>query len=279
MSRHGYTVGDDGSGPHTNVLGHPLLDLPLWIDGATDDVLDDDTMSDILESSVSGYLSVRAEDDYVDGHWDQPKEAMMVSGVFRARHQALLARHIGDERFWSRFEEVWHGYAGAMLEENRLNDVSSEYGPEDFDRVLLRSQPLEIPADAVLSLKGGWDRVPEIAALVERLTKATQLFDDFVDAPEDLASGNYTWMVRRLEGMEGEVALRRGMVTSCDEVFAEVFDQLDQAVLIGTDLGIAELEGWVHARKSKMELASRRMYAALFEGLASSGSPGMPTDA
>lgn len=279
MSRHGYTRDDDGSGPHTNVLGHPLLELPLWMDEATDGELDDDTMFDILESSVCGYLSVRAEDDYFDGNWDRPREAMMTSAVFRARHGSLLGRHISEERFWDRFEEVWGGYANAMLLETELKDDSSEYGPAQFDLVLARSQPLEIPADAVLSLKGKWARAASTAALVRHLTKATQLFDDFVDAPEDLASGNHTWMVRRLAGLEGEKALRRSMVERCDEVFAEAADELDRATLIGADLGLTELPAWAEARKAEMARASQRMYRALFERLGTSGAPGAPHNA
>jgi hypothetical protein len=279
MSRHGYTAGDDGSGPHTNVLGHPLLQLPLWIDAATDGDLDDTVLFDILESSLCGYLSVRAEDDYFDGQWDRPKEALMLSGVFRSRHQGLLARHVSDERFWNRFEELWSGYADAMLLESELTEASSDYGPVEFDMVLARSQPLEIPADAVLSLKGCWDQAGLTAELVRHLTKATQLFDDLVDAPGDLASGNYTWMVRRLAGTGGEKALRRGMVKSWDQVITEAAEELDRAVLVGAEMGLTELLPWIDARKAEMERSSRRMFEALFEKLGSSTAPELSGDA
>lgn len=279
MSRHGYTAGDDGSGPHTNVLGHPLLQLPLWIDAATGGELDDTVLSDILESSLCGYLSVRAEDDYFDGQWDRPKEALMLSGVFRSRHQGLLARHVSCERFWDRFEELWSGYADAMLLESELTEASSDYGPVEFDMVLARSQPLEIPADAVLSLKGCWDQAGLTAQLVRHLTKATQLFDDLVDAPGDLASGNYTWMVRRLAGTEGEKELRRGMVKSWDQVITEAAEELDRAVLVGAEMGLTELLPWIDARKAEMERSSRRMFEALFEKLGSSTAPELSGDA
>ena len=236
-------------------------------------------MSDILESSLCGYLSVRAEDDYFDGDWDEPKAAMMLSAVFRARHHALLARHVSDYRFWDRFEEVWRGYADAMLRESELNDASFEYGPDDFDRVLLRSQPLELPVNAVLSLKGRWELASLGSELVRHLTKATQLFDDFVDAPNDLASGNYTWMVRRLAGKDGDRLLRRRMVESCDQVFAEAADELDRAVLVGADLGLTELPIWVSARKAAMTRASQRLYQALFDKVGSFGASGASGDA
>jgi hypothetical protein len=279
MSRHGYTAGDDGSGPHTNVLGHPLLQLPLWIDAATDGELDDTVLSDILESSLCGYLSVRAEDDYFDGQWNRPKEAIMLSGVFRSRHQGLLARHISEERFWDRFEELWSGYADAMLLESELTEASSDYGPAEFDMVLARSQPLEIPADAVLSLKGRWNQAGITADLVRHLTKATQLFDDLVDAPGDLASGNHTWMVRRLAGAGGQKALRRGMVKSWDQVITEAAEELDRAVLVGAEMGLTELLPWIDARKAEMERSSRRMFEALFEKLGSSVAPESSGDA
>lgn len=279
MSRHRYGAGDDGPSPHLNVLGHPLLQLPIWVDAAVDERLDEDTMSDILESSLCGYLSVRAEDDYFDGDWDDPKAAMMLSAVFRARHHALLARHVSDDRFWDRFEEVWVGYADAMLRESELNDASFEYGPDDFERVLLRSQPLELPANAVLSLKGRWELASLSSKLVRHLTKATQLFDDFVDAPDDLASGNYTWMVRRLGGKDGDRRLRRRMVENCDQVFAEAADELDLAVLVGADLGLTELPTWVSARKAAMTGASQRLYQALFDKVGSFGASGASGDA
>ncbi|MFP4074834.1 MAG: hypothetical protein ACLFVZ_12455 [Actinomycetota bacterium] len=279
MSRHGYTRGDDGRGPHTNVLGHPLVELPLWIDDATDGDLDDDTMSDILESSVWGYLSVRAEDDYFDGDWDRPRETMMISTIFRTRHESLLARHITEDRFWDRFEEVWGGYANAMLLESGLNDSSNEYDPAQFDLVMARSQPLEIPATAVLSLKSRWAQATLITELVRHLTKATQLFDDFVDAPDDLVKGNHTLMVRRLAGAKGERALRRRMVEKCDEVFAEAVDELDLALVIGAELGLTGLPAWVDARKTEMTRASQRMYETLFARLGSSGAPGRGGDA
>ena len=278
MSRHRYGD-DDGPSPHLNVLGHPLLQLPIWVDRAVDESLDEDTISDILESSLCGYLSVRAEDDYFDGDWEEPKAAMMLSAVFRARHHALLARHISDDRFWDRFEEVWRGYADAMLRESELNDPSFEYGPDDFERVLHRSQPLELPVNAVLSLKGRWEVASLSSKLVRHLTKATQLFDDFVDAPNDLASGNYTWMVRRLGGEDGDKSLRRGMVESCDQVFAEAADELDRAVLVGADIGLTELPIWVSARKAAMTQASQRLYQALFDKVGSLGASGTSGDA
>ncbi len=279
MSRHRYGAGDNGPSPHLNVLGHPLLLLPIWVDRAVDERIDEDTISDILESSLCGYLSVRAEDDYFDGDWEEPKAAMMLSAVFRARHHALLARHISDDRFWDRFEEVWRGYADAMLRESELNDPSFEYGPDDFERVLHRSQPLELPVNAVLSLKGRWEVASLSSKLVRHLTKATQLFDDFVDAPNDLASGNYTWMVRRLAGGDGDKSLRRGMVESCDQVFAEAADELDRAVLVGADIGLTELPIWVSARKAGMTRASQGLYQALFDKVGSFDASGTSGDA
>lgn len=142
-----------------------------------------------------------------------------------------------------------------------------QYGPEEFEMVLDRSQPLEIPGNAVLSMKGCWDRTGQHVELVRHLTRATQLFDDFVDAPDDLAAGNFTWMVRRLGGREGGQALRRGMIAWCDQVGAEAGAELDRGVSIATTLGIVELTEWVEARKRVMEQASQRMYEALFKSL------------
>ena len=162
LQRHGYRVEADGGGSHRNVLGHPLFELPIWLDGATagEGRLGREVLLGIRESSLCGYLSVRAEDDHFDGEWRDAAAAMTVSGFFRARHQALLAPLVSDRRFWERFEAVWQHYGEAMLLERALHDPARKFGRPEFDAVLDRSQPLEIPGDTVLAIKGCWSSAP-----------------------------------------------------------------------------------------------------------------------
>lgn len=276
FTRHGYQVDRDGDGPASNVLGHPLFELPIWLAEAGDENrLGDDALVDICESSLCGYLSVRAEDDYFDGDWDDAGAAMALSGVFRARHHALLAPLVSERRFWTRFERIWRGYGEAMLLERSLHHPAARYGKDEFDRVLQRSQPLEIPGDAVLAMRGLWDRVDRFSLMVRHVNTATQLFDDFVDAPADLESGNHTWMVRRLGGLDGSRALRRGMITGWDGVVAEVGAELDAASRIGETLGLEPMSNWVAARQQLIDRASERMYRVLFGAESSGDSAGM----
>ncbi len=273
LTRHGYQLRPDGGGPHANVLGHPLFELPIWLAEADgENRVDDDALSDICESSLCGYLSVRAEDDYFDGDWDDPGAAMILSAVFRARHHALLAPLVSERRFWARFEQIWRGYGEAMLLERSLHHPAARYGKDEFDRVLQRSQPLEIPGDAVLAMRGLWDRADRFSLMVRHVNTATQLFDDFVDAPADLESGNLTWMVRRLGGLDGSRALLRGMITGWDEVVAEVRFELDAATRIGETLELEPMSRWVAARQELIDRASERMYRVLF----AAGSNGDP---
>ena len=276
FTRHGYQVRPDGGGPQANVLGHPLFELPIWLAEADgDDRLDDDALVDICESSLCGYLSVRAEDDYFDGDADDAGAAMILSGVFRARHHALLAPLVSERRFWARFERIWRGYGEAMLLERSLHHPAAHYGKDEFDRVLARSQPLEIPGNAVLAMRGLWDRADRFSLMVCHVNTATQLFDDFVDAPSDLESGNLTWMVRRLGGVGGSRALRRGMITGWDPVVAEVKGELDAATRIGETLGLEPMARWVAARQQLIDSASERMYRVLFGAETSGDSAGV----
>ena len=267
LSRHGYVVGSDGSGPHRNVLGHPLFELPIWMNQTGGAPLASDALLDICESSLCGYLAVRAEDDYFDRHTGEPEAVMMLAGFFRTRHQTLLAGHVSDLPFWGRFERLWHAYGEAMLLERSLHDPERPYGADEFEAVLQRSQPLEIPGQAVLSMTGRGYLADQLAGLVRHLVRATQLFDDFVDAPDDLAAGNYTWMVRRLGGLQGRRVLGRGMVAAADQVVTEAGQELDRAVELAGRLGIDEIAHWVEARKGVMRQGSERMYGALFATL------------
>lgn len=276
LDRHGYRVGPGRGGPVGNVLGHPLFELPIWLAEADcgDDV-DENALLDVCESSLCGYLSVRAEDDYFDGAWEDPGAAMVLSGVFRARHQALLAPWISDRAFWGRFEQLWSDYGEAMLLERSLHHPSATYRREEFDQVLRRSQPLEIPGDAVLAMRGLWDRVDRFAVLVRHVNTATQLFDDFVDAPADLEDGSITWMVRRLGGLDGSRALQRGMITGWDEVVGEVERELESATRIGEGLGLDAMARWVQARRNLVDDATRKMYRMLFGAAGNSDGAGV----
>lgn len=267
LQRHRYRITDDGGGPHHNVLGHPLFELPVWLADAATVQVDTDTLLDVCESSLCGYLSVRAEDDFFDGDWDDPGAVMMVSSFFRTRHHALLAPLVPDPRFWERSATVWSAYADAMLVERSLHHPEATYGPEQFELVLDRSQPLEIPGDAVLVVSGRWDDSESFAAMVRHLTRATQLLDDFVDAVDDRAAGNYTWMVRRLGGLDGESALRRGMISSWDRIQEEAGLALTQARSLAESLGIGAMETWIDERARVVARSTERMYRTLFEAI------------
>lgn len=274
LTRHGYNAGKGEAGPQWNVLGHPLMQLPIWIDSASASPLDDQVLADIHESSLCGYLAVRAEDDYFDGPGGDPETAMMLANAFRSRHLSMIARHTSDHRLWSRVDVLWQQYSDAMLFEKKSNEPASDYRSEDFDRILLRSQPLEIPADVVLLLKGRWEEIGLVGRLVAHLAKATQIFDDFVDAPEDLAMGNHTFMVRRLNGEQGEQALRRNMLEMCDQVMEMASAELDLAAVVAAELRVIGLAEWVDARKEKMAGVSERGFRALFDTLTNPTTPG-----
>lgn len=269
LRRHGYVSGPDGGGPHLNVLGHPLFELPTWLDRAVGGgpSIDADVLLDIHESSLCGYLSVRGEDDFFDEGDGEPQEVMIVSGFFRSRHQALLARTVSHHEFWDRFEVIWRKYGEAMLLERSLHHVRRAYGADEFDLVLDRSQPLEIPAAAVLCLKRRWDLAKPLSGFVRHLVRATQLFNDLIDAPADLEAGNYTWLVRRLGGITGAADLRRGIVREFDQVVTEAGIELDLAMSTAASMGITEAAEWVDARRQVMLGAGERMYQTLFSNL------------
>lgn len=267
LARHGYVIGTQGEGPHDNVLGQPLFALPLWVDTATGERgrAEPDVLLDVCESSLCGYLSVRAEDDYFDEGSGEPEAVMMLTTLFRIRHSALLAPLVSDARFWSHFEALWQAYGEAMLFEHSLHsDPTRSYDERDFDAVLVRSQPLEIPGQAVLAIKESWHLSDNLAAMVRHLVKGTQLFDDLTDARADLRSGNYTLMVRRLGGLDGDEALSRGMLIACDEVVSESAAELDKAVAAAGPLVCDEFLSWVEDRKRIMGRAPVRMKEAFF---------------
>jgi hypothetical protein len=113
-------------------------------------------------------------------------------------------------------------------------------------------------------MTGRWEMVDRFARMVRHINTATQLFDDFIDAPDDLESGNLTWMVRRLGGLDGGRALRRGMISGWDDVVAEIRLESDAAAEIADDLGVVNVRRWVASRQSVIDRAAGRMFGILF---------------
>lgn len=253
-----------------NPLALPVLQLPLWAGARTERAgrpLPEEVVLDLVESAAVGYLHVRIQDDLLDEGVGRPGEAMLLAEAFFLRHQTLLARRVGHAgSFWERCQSRWLAYGDAMLLEQELMARKSGLDESAFDRILRRSQPLELPAAAVLEIGGLPDLFPHLADFVRLLVRGHQLFHDLIDADKDLGMGNMTFVVQRLGGNDGSELLHRRMLLEggFDEVTDEALSNLVEAEEAARRAGLDEAAEYVVRRRELMEKTRREVFESLF---------------
>ena len=276
LARHGWT-GEWNK--LLNPLGQPVAQLPYWtaeIVGNESEIANS-MLDDLAEAAIVGYLHVRVQDDLIDeGGWPV-EQAVLLSEALLIRHVSLLARHAGASTpFWSYFERKGWDYCEATLIERRLLDPGSTYEEEEFDSVLRRSMALIIPSAVVLDRAGRWDLIGPWEELVGHVVRSGQLIDDLVDAADDLDRGNHTWVVRRMGGSDGRIALlnRLGLEGGFDEIVDDINRDVDAAIEAASRLDAYSTASWLVARRAAVANVQEGFFARLFGGLAKA----MPTD-
>jgi hypothetical protein len=273
MERHGWLRGEDPE-YYLGVNSQPVLVLPLWL--ADRFAPPPDILGAVLQASWLGYAAVRVQDDHMDEGLGDAVETMFLGQAYYAAHQRALVKVVGDASdYWERFEDIWAGYGAAMLLERRLLRPDAALGAPEYDAILKRSLPLLLPSAALLHRSGAWEDMDDLTALVMSAVRAAQLFNDGMDARDDLRGGRWTWVVRRFGGADGEAALMRTMVLGggIDTVFAESSADLDAAAAAARRLGLPGGVAWIERRQEMMTAALRSALDALFARLLSSASP------
>jgi len=293
-------VGRGGDGYFSHPLALPVLDLPRWagpdLPGAV--------IADLAEASAAGYLRVRVEDDWFDEGIGEPGAVMMLAGALAARHEARIGRALRStppsssfsptaaaspmaavsaavsaamspssmSAFWDLHEQVWRGYAEAMLLERRLQRGEAPYDEAAFRRVLGRSRPLLLPAAAALFAAGRAEALPDLVRFVEGLAAGHQLFGDLVHAQKDRALGVTTHALFRLgigagTGADDDArALGAALLGGMDGIVDAARRELGVAREAAEALGAPEAAAFVDGRLQSMDDFRTRIFRAIFTG-------------
>ncbi|HVE85061.1 MAG TPA: hypothetical protein VND93_19555 [Myxococcales bacterium] len=261
-------------------VAQPVVHLPLWVAEAAAARGRPPAPAAIeaaVAAAVLGYLCAQVQDAVIDGEEAAPGRAMLLAHALFAAHGAALDRAAGPSPELSRLrEEKWMAYAGALAVEARSSRGEAPMDEAAFDGILRRSHPLVLPGAALLAAAGLWELVAPLEELVAWSTRAAQLFDDLVDAVDDLRAGRFTWVVRRLGGERGERALVRRLYLEggFDEIAGEALSALASAEAAAGALGMraggAALAGdgrrIQEARAGVAKALARQIFGAI-EGL------------
>jgi hypothetical protein len=243
----------------------PVVHLPVWTARAVvarGAELPGGSLEAAVDAAVFGYLCAQVEDDGLEDRSGPPARWVLLSHALLVRHQAALVSAAGAApAFWSRYTDRWLRYAGAA---SALAGAGPERGAE---RAAARDRacPLLLPAAALLTRTGQVDLLGRLEDMVQGSTDAAQLFDDLLDAPEDLRRARSTYVVRTMGGEQGAEALRRrlylegGFDAVLDEALAALAKALDAAAAIDMTDAVQSFA----ADAARMDAARRELLDAL----------------
>lgn len=201
-------------------VAQPVGDLPIWL--AADVDAPAGAVDAGIDAALAGYLYVGLRDAAIDsedgaGTSAPPDDERLTHRLF-TRHAAALGRAANDAALWDLFDRVWQEHATAVMLHRALRRADASIEPSaQLDASARRARPIVLPGAAVLWAAGQGAEADRLVALVEHTTRAAQLFDDLVDARDDLAAGSMTSVVRRLDGAQGAAALNLALATGRGE--------------------------------------------------------------
>jgi len=259
----------DGANVYLRVLSQPVLLLPAWLGEG----LPDATVVDVLGSALAGYLAVRLQDDWIDEGRGDPATAMLLATALLARHTALVGQHMRDGRYWQLHGQLWLRYAEAMAFERRLAAGHGAYDDAAFDRVLQRSEPLLLPAAALLLLADRWHELGVLTALVQATVRAHQHFDDLRDALDDFGRGQRTWLAARSGAADGNGLMAWLLRGGAEAVLAAAEADLAVARSAALTLQLPPALAWLDARGMAMRQWQQRLVAGYLARILAGPAP------
>ena len=255
---------DSGADVYLANLSQPVVLLPLWFaDGVPDAVV-----VDVIGSALAGYLAVRLHDDWMDEARGDPTEAMLLGTALLARSSSLVGAHVPDARWWSLHADLWQRYAEAMAFERLVMAKKVPYDDKAFELVLRRSEPLLLPAAALLGARGRWDAVARAGDLVRATVRAHQHFDDLRDALGDFRDGRRTWLIAESRAQDAGAFMAWLLRTGADLALERADAELDMALAAAAELGLERGTAWLLERRRAMwawhgKVVGRYLAAAL----------------
>jgi hypothetical protein len=255
--------------PYFEALGHPLLELPVWVAGRLQDEgvqTPVETLADVLGISALGYLHARAQDDWLDGTSRDDPTLIAVAESLLTLSNRLLVNVIGSSsRFWGFYCEVLNDYAESLLHIDELRRTKAPVSRSTFEQLLAQSKPLMIPSAALLDRADRWELCPHLEEFVLSAVAATQLVNDLTDIFEDRQMGHRTWTIEAVGDPEADQVWMEVAGVS-DRGGGKIGERVREALLFhrrsaqaAQTLGLTAAEDWLTNRRIELEALPRSL--------------------
>ncbi|MGY1730530.1 hypothetical protein ACI798_03335 [Geodermatophilus sp. SYSU D01045] len=250
--------------PYSHPLGHPVLDLPVWVvDRLGDEGIEipEKILTDVLEISALGYLYVRAQDDWLDSASRDDPTLVALGEALLALCTRRLVEVVGDSaRFWEFCCSVLQGYSESLLHTHELRREQAPVPRRAFEQLLAQSRPLVLPAAALLARADRWQFLPLLEEFVFTATAASQLFNDLTDLYPDRRRGHRSWTLDAVGGPATDPLRPETVWAPAGQSSGRVHERIDEALSYhgrseraAGALALASAEEWLAVRRALLE--------------------------
>ncbi len=227
-------------------------------------------LSDALWAQWCLFLSLRIQDDLLDGDARRP-ELVLVASLLRLESERAFAAHLGeDARFWKLFRSYQEGTYHAAADIDRLQRSAGGIGPDDLDLYARASAIFKVGAVAVCLRRDAARDLGQVDRFCDHFAIAGQIVDDLLDVEEDLARGRRNYaaccMLRAREeprdGASRQAVWRSFLLgAGAATVRREVTRELDAARGALARLALPAAEAWL----DRFAASCDSMFSALHE--------------
>jgi hypothetical protein len=268
-------------------VAFPMLSLPWWAEsslhrphGTRPDL---DFQADLIYSTMNGYYHIRMVDNVMDGDATVEPLLLPALGFFHLRFHGAYQRYFAyPHPFWELFEQIWAASAEATVHDRQLQALTLE----PFETITAKKLcAAAIPVAAVCLRYGRPDLVEPWSALIDRLGRWHQLWNDLFTWRRDAANGVATYFLsecdrrRRPAEPVGAWIVREGFawgIAVLEEWMAEL---RAMAAPLGSPALDAYLEHRIGMVRQQFAAASAGLRsAALLLALAPENHTGGPVD-
>jgi hypothetical protein len=250
--------------PYFDALGHPLLELPVWVVGRLhEDGVETpaETLADVLGISILGYLHIRAQDDWLDGaSREDPTLIALAEALIALSHRLLVAVVGPSARFWTFYGQVLSAYAESLLHTEELRRTDATVSRSAFEQLLAQSRPLVIPSAALLDGADRWELRHSLEEFVFTATAVSQLFNDLTDLYRDRRMGQPTWTLEAIGEPGADRLWLEAVATSDGEGAGRIQERIGEALSFhqrsaraARALGLTAAESWLAERQAALE--------------------------
>lgn len=164
-------------------------------------------ISEILWGQYALFLTMRLQDDLLDGDDNDPAMALVAHRALLESLEAFSGLPRLGPSFWALYRRALSDTLDGMLEARFIETEPGRFATRDLEVHARVCGIFRIGTAAVCHMHRRARELRWLLPLLDALAVTCQIFDDLEDLPSDLERGRYTWVANTFLGLAPGEAL------------------------------------------------------------------------